>query len=64
MIFIVSEIPEVIDIYDRIIAMCEGEITGGFGDKEINKEKLIKAATNFKKTQDRCFSSGNNLVTK
>jgi ribose transport system ATP-binding protein len=39
-----SEIPELLNLADRIIVMCEGKITANFTAEEANEEKLLKAA--------------------
>ena len=43
-IMISSEMPELINMSDRIYVMCEGRITGCLGHKEITQEKIMKLA--------------------
>lgn len=40
-----SELPEVLNLADRILVMHEGRITGEFGRDEADQEKLMYAAT-------------------
>ena len=46
-IFVTSEMPEVLGIADRIIVMCDGRITGEMGVKEATQEKILEYATRF-----------------
>lgn len=43
-IFISSELPEILGLSDRIIVMCEGHITGELLAKEANEEKVLMLA--------------------
>ncbi len=43
-LMISSELPEILTLSDRIIVMCEGQITGRFTRKEATKEKIMTAA--------------------
>lgn len=45
--FVSSELPEVLGIADRIIVMCDGCITGELMAKEATQEKVMKLATTF-----------------
>ena len=45
MIVISSEMPEVMGISNRLIAITQGEITAEFTGDEITEENLIKAIT-------------------
>lgn len=45
--FVSSELPEVLGIADRIIVMCDGRITGELMAKEATQEKVMKLATTF-----------------
>ncbi|MDR0381999.1 MAG: sugar ABC transporter ATP-binding protein [Oscillospiraceae bacterium] len=40
-----SELPELLDICDRILTFCEGRLTGEFARSEANQEVLLNAAT-------------------
>ena len=47
--FVSSELPEVLGIADRIIVMCDGRITGELDAKEATQEEILKLATSFEK---------------
>ena len=47
-VFISSEMPEIIGFADRILVMCEGRITGELRGTDITQEKILTLATNFK----------------
>ncbi|GHU12963.1 galactose/methyl galactoside import ATP-binding protein MglA [Spirochaetia bacterium] len=46
-IFISSEMPELIGMADRIMVMCEGRKTGELTGDDINEESILKLATKF-----------------
>ena len=46
-IFVSSEMPEVLGIADRIIVMCDGRITGEMDISEASQEKILELATRF-----------------
>lgn len=46
-IFVSSEMPEVMGIADRIIVMCDGRITGEISAKETSQDMILKLATSF-----------------
>ena len=46
-IFVSSEMPEVMGIADRIIVMCDGRITGEVMAKETSQDEILKLATMF-----------------
>lgn len=46
-IFVSSEMPEVMGIADRIIIMCDGRITGEVMAKETTQNEILKYATTF-----------------
>jgi methyl-galactoside transport system ATP-binding protein len=46
-IFISSEMPELIGMADRIIVMCEGRKTGELTGSGISEERILKLATKF-----------------
>ena len=46
-IFVSSEMPEVMGIADRIIVMCDGRITGEILAKEATQEQILTMATSF-----------------
>jgi len=43
--------PELIGLSDRIVVLCEGRVTGEFGQAEVSQEKLLWAATRTEGTQ-------------
>ncbi len=47
--FVSSEMPEVLGIADRIIVMCDGRITGELTREEATQEKILTLATRFEK---------------
>ena len=46
-IFVSSEMPEIIGFADRIIVMCDGRITGEFSTGEATQNKILEKATQF-----------------
>ncbi|NLK28200.1 MAG: sugar ABC transporter ATP-binding protein [Clostridiales bacterium] len=46
-LFVSSELPEILGISDRIIVMCEGRITGELNVKEASQDKILEYATRF-----------------
>ena len=49
--FVSSEMPEVLGIADRVIVMCDGRITGEVMAKETTQNEVLKFATEFEKKQ-------------
>ena len=47
--FISSELPEILGIADRVIVMCDGRITGEVMAKETTQEEILTLATSFEK---------------
>ena len=45
--FVSSELPEVMGIADRIIVMCDGRVTGELMAREATQEQIMKLATTF-----------------
>jgi ribose transport system ATP-binding protein len=45
--FVSSELPEVLGMSDRIIVMCNGRITADLVTKETNQEEILKYATQY-----------------
>ena len=43
--FVSSEMPEVMGIADRIIVMCEGKVTGNIDISEATQEHIMDKAT-------------------
>lgn len=50
--FISSEMPEIMGIADRIIVMCDGRITGELDAKEATQDGIMKYATAFENKMD------------
>lgn len=48
-LFVSSEMPEVLGIADRIVVMCDGRITGELSRAEATQEKILALATQFEK---------------
>ena len=48
-IMISSELPEVLGMSDRILVMCEGQLTAEFDRENANPDAIMKAATSVKK---------------
>jgi len=46
-LFVSSELPEILGIADRILVMCDGRITGELGREEATQEKILTYATQF-----------------
>jgi ribose transport system ATP-binding protein len=46
-LFISSEMPEILGIADRIIVMCDGRVTGEFPAGTATQEKILECATRF-----------------
>lgn len=51
-LFVSSEMPEIMGISDRIIVMCDGSITGEIPTKEATQNKILEYATQFEKKLD------------
>lgn len=47
--FVSSEMPEVLGIADRVIVMCDGKITGEVMAKETTQNEVLRFATEFEK---------------
>ena len=45
--FVSSEMPEVMGVADRIIVMCDGRITGELNGGEATQEEILRLATSF-----------------
>lgn len=46
-LFVSSEMPEVLGVADRIIVMCDGRVTGELDIADATQEKVLKYATTF-----------------
>ena len=49
--FVSSEMPEVLGIADRVIVMCDGRITGEVMARDTTQNEVLKYATEFEKKQ-------------
>ena len=49
--FVSSEMPEVLGIADRVIIMCDGRITGEVMARDTTQNEVLKYATEFEKKQ-------------
>ena len=45
--FVSSELPEVLGMSDRVIVMCNGKITGELVTKDTNQEEILQYATQY-----------------
>lgn len=52
-LFVSSEMPEVMGISDRIIVMCDGRVTGELDINEATQDKILKYATQFENKLDK-----------
>lgn len=48
-LLISSEVPEVLGVCDRIVAMCRGRITGEYVNENIGQDVLLKSASGTEK---------------
>lgn len=48
-VFVSSEMPEVMGVADRILVMCDGKITGELLVGEASQDKILKYATSFER---------------
>ncbi len=48
-LFVSSEMPEVMGISDKIIVMCDGKVTGEMTTEEATQDAILKYATSFEK---------------
>lgn len=51
-LFVSSELPEVLGMADRILVMCNGRITGDFPQSEATQEKIMACATKYEQTKE------------
>ena len=51
-LFVSSELPEVLGMADRILVMCNGRITGDFPQSEASQEKIMACATKYDQTKE------------
>ncbi len=52
-LFVSSEMPEVLGMADRILVVCDGRITGEFAAGEATQEKILEAAMRFENKSER-----------
>jgi len=52
-LFVSSEMPEILGISDRIIVMCDGRVTGELPIAEATQEKILDYATRFENKMDQ-----------
>jgi erythritol transport system ATP-binding protein len=50
-LFVSSELPEVLAVPDRILVLSRGRLTGNFGHAEVREELLVKAAGAHRQTE-------------
>jgi ribose transport system ATP-binding protein len=51
-LFVSSEMPEIMGISDRIIVMCDGRITGELKTEDATQDEILQYATSFEKKID------------
>lgn len=51
-LFVSSEMPEIMGISDRILVMCDGRITGEIDAKEATQNRILELATRFENKLD------------
>ena len=51
--FVSSEMPEILGISDRILVMCDGRITGEFLAGEVTQNQILECATRFENKLDQ-----------
>jgi ABC-type sugar transport system ATPase subunit len=49
-LFVSSELPEVLAVPDRILVLSKGKVTGEFTHDDVTEEKLVRAASALKQT--------------
>lgn len=60
-LFVSSEMPEIIGVSDRVIVMCDGRITGELMRGEATQEKILTLATHFEnKFEEKGEEDGEN----
>ena len=47
--FVSSEMPEIMGVADRIIVMCDGRVTGEMDAAQATQEEILTLATRFEK---------------
>jgi ribose transport system ATP-binding protein len=52
-LFVSSEMPEIMGVSDRIIVMCDGRITGELSREEATQEKILTLETRFENKLDQ-----------
>lgn len=56
--FVSSEMPEIMGISDRIIVMCDGRITGELNAKGATQNQILTYATTFEKKTNQIENEG------
>ena len=51
--FVSSEMPEILGMADRIVVMCDGRVTGEFMKADATQEKVLEAAMRFENKSER-----------
>lgn len=55
-LFVSSEMPEIIGISDRILVMCDGKITGELDIKDVTQNLILEYATKFESKIDKTIT--------
>lgn len=56
-LFVSSEMPEVMGISDRILVMCDGKITGELVTEEATQDQILQCATKFDSKSEQVVNS-------
>lgn len=51
-VFVSSEMPEILGVSDRIVVMCDGRVTGSLATEKTNQEEILQLATKFENKID------------
>ena len=52
-LFVSSEMPEVMGMSDRILVMCDGRITGELSHEDATQDRILTLATRFENKLDK-----------
>lgn len=55
-LFVSSELPEVLGISDRILVMCDGKITADIKNEQVTQEQILHYATQFEDKKTNNFN--------
>jgi erythritol transport system ATP-binding protein len=61
-LFVSSELPEVLAVPDRILVLSKGKVTGEFTHDSVTEEKLVRAASALQQTDHAADQAQSNLL--